>query len=169
MYVIVFIFLLVAVPRPAPARQAGGQEGVHESLRKALQLDNDITSKYVEAFYDLNDDGHLEAIVYLIGSYWCGSGGCTMLVLSENGQSWKIISKVAATKLPIQVMDERLHEWHSLAVQVSGGGIVKSYVSKLQFDGQSYPSNPTVLPAIQVAQPCCKKLIDSIEGAKPLH
>jgi hypothetical protein len=171
--VIVLVLLLLAVPDRAPAQQAMGPEVTSPAdvkLREALQsLDTDSTTRYVEAFYDLNDDGHLEAIVYLIGDYWCGSGGCTMLVLSENGQSWKVVSTVKVTRLPIWVLDEKLNGWHSLAVQVSGGGIVKSYLSKLQFDGQSYPNNPTVPPAIQVTQPSGKVLIGSAASAKPLH
>jgi hypothetical protein len=52
------------------------------SLKAFLQtLDHDKQTRYIAAFRDLNDDGTPEAIVYLIGKRWCGSGGCNTLVL----------------------------------------------------------------------------------------
>src|SRR5215831_7425464 len=65
-----------------------------ESIRKLLQSRNDDkTTQYVAAFPDLNGDGKPEAIVYLIGKSWCGSGGCNLFILQKNGASWKVVTK----------------------------------------------------------------------------
>ncbi len=40
------------------------------------------------ALTDLNADGQADAIVLLLGSSWCGSGGCNMLVFRGTGSRW---------------------------------------------------------------------------------
>ncbi len=63
---------------------ADTQQPAGESLKQFLQSwSNDKTTRYVAAFRDLNSDGVHEAIVYLVGSSWCGSGGCNTLVLAQ--------------------------------------------------------------------------------------
>jgi hypothetical protein len=37
--------------------------------------------------------------------------------------------------------------WRNLAVFVAGGGIMPGYFAELQFDGKSYPENPSIGPA----------------------
>jgi hypothetical protein len=66
----------------APAAEA------KESLKGFLKtLDNDRATRYVLAFRDLDTDGTPEAIVYLVGKKWCGSGGCNTLILALDGSS----------------------------------------------------------------------------------
>src|SRR5262245_59701953 len=50
------------------------------------------TTRYAAAFVHLDDDGKEEAIIYLIGPRWCGSGGCSLLILKPNGSSFKVIT-----------------------------------------------------------------------------
>ena len=38
------------------------------------------------------------------------------------------------------------HGWRNLIVSVSGGGI-KAHDAELEYNGKSYPTNPTVAPA----------------------
>src|ERR1041385_8331670 len=45
--------------------------------------DYDKTTRYFAAFVDLNGDGKPEAVVYLSGRLWCGSGGCHTLILER--------------------------------------------------------------------------------------
>jgi uncharacterized protein YecT (DUF1311 family) len=121
---------------------------LEESLKSFLRaFDDDRTTRYVAAFPDLNGDGVPEAIVYLVSNGWCGSGGCNMLVLQRDGDSWKIVANVSVPQPPIRVLPGTAHSWHSIGVWVQGGGIQPGYEVELPFDGASYPRNPTVLPA----------------------
>jgi hypothetical protein len=100
----------------------------------------------MNAFVDLNNDGIQEAIVYVLGD-WCGSGGCTTFILERQDASYRVVSKITITQLPIRVLVNRSHGWRSIGVGVQGGGIQPGYEAELRFDGKSYPTNPSVAPA----------------------
>lgn len=104
-------------------------------------------TQYSVAFVDLNRDGKQEAIVYLSGRGWCGTGGCRALILTPYGTSYKVLTQTTITGLPIRVLNSETNGWHDLSVVVSGGGVEPGYEAILAFDGKSYPSNPSVLPA----------------------
>ena len=94
-HVVVFTVCLLLVAQ-ATAQVPSGME---ESLKKFLQnydgnpaSADERTTRYSAAFVDLNDDGTSEALVYLSGPEWCGSGGCSLLILRPDGQSWKVIT-----------------------------------------------------------------------------
>src|SRR5438132_11504434 len=61
----------------------------------------DRTTRYNSALVDLRDDGAPEFIVYLTGRSWCGSGGCTMLILRPEGQSYNVLTKITIVRPPI--------------------------------------------------------------------
>ena len=124
-----------------------------ESLKKFLQKyeskvgsPEQKSTRYAVASVDLKDDGRQQVIVYLLGPLWCGSGGCSALVLAPNGSSFKVVTRTTVTQLPILVLPEKTNGWHDLAVGVSGGGI-PAHAARLRFNGKKYPSNPTVPPA----------------------
>lgn len=118
------------------------------SLKQFLQtLDKDKTTRYISAFRDLNSDGTPEAIVHLMGSKWCGSGGCNTLILARDHNSWKIITKMTITRPPIYVLPNKSKGWRSIGVWIGGGGIHPGHQVELRFDGKTYPRNPTVAPA----------------------
>jgi len=141
-----------------------------ESIRKLLQSRNDDkTTQYVAAFPDLNGDGKPEAIVYLIGKSWCGSGGCNLFILQKNGASWKVVTKMTITNPPIRIIDTKMNGWHNLGVWVQGGGIQPGYEAELRFNGKTYPKNPSVPPARRAAGNLRGEvLIGSIKNPKPL-
>jgi hypothetical protein len=103
---------------------------------------DDKTTRYFAAFADLRDDGTHEVIVYLSNGGWCGSGGCTTLILAPKDSCYKVVSKILVTRPPISVLATKSHGWHDLAVRVQGGGDVRAYEAKLSFDGKSYPISP---------------------------
>ena len=135
----------------ATAQSTSGSE---ESLKKFLQKFEgnstsgaEKTTHYAAAFVDLKGDGTHEAIVYLMGPNWCGSGGCTSLILAPAGSSYRIITKTTITRLPIRALSTKTNGWRDLAVSVGGGGIQPGYETRLRFNGKKYPSNPSVPPA----------------------
>lgn len=103
------------------------------------------------SFVDLNDDGKKEAIVYIMDKAWCGSGGCTTLVLAPRNASYAIITKIALTRPPIRVLGTKSKGWLDLSVVVGGGGTESAHDVRLSFDGKTYPRNPTMPPAQPVS------------------
>jgi hypothetical protein len=131
-----------------------------ESIHRSLPMDTSLRQflqkwdhgesremRYIAAFRDLNGDGMPEAIVYVKGNDWCGSGGCTTLILTQDGDSWRIISQITLTRPPIIVLGSTSHGWSDIGMRVQGGGIRRGYEAELRFNGKTYPSNPSVFPA----------------------
>ena len=102
---------------------------------------------YVGALQDLSLSGLPEAVVLLTGSTWCGTGGCTLLVLQRYSNRWHLISKTLAVHPPIRVLPERKHGWSSLSVTAAGGGVYPAYTAVLSFNGTAYPISPSKSPA----------------------
>ena len=117
------------------------------------------TSSYKRADADLNGDRRAEALLYVTDPDYCGSGGCTLTVLSPNGSSYRVVLRSTVTQLPIRVLPTSTRGWRDLGVTVSGGGITRPYVASLRFNGNRYPGNPAVPPAIPLKQPSGKILI----------
>lgn len=107
----------------------------------------DKATHYSFAFVDLKDDGTQEAIVYLTGDGWCGSGGCTTLILAPSDSSYRVVTKITISRPPIRILASKSNGWHDISVRVQGGGIVQAYEARLPFNGKTYPSNPSTLPA----------------------
>jgi hypothetical protein len=119
-------------------------------------------TSYFSGFVDLNGDGKPEVIVYLKGSSWCGSGGCTTLILTPKGLSYKLVTKVTITRLPIRVLTSKSNGWHDLSVRVQGGGVSHAYEAKLSFNGITYPSNPSRPPARRLGKKAAGKEVVSL-------
>ena len=146
-------------PAPAPA-EASAQAVLEASLQQFLSAWDKESTSHMIAFEDLNEDGKLEAIVYLTEG-WCGSGGCNTLILKQDGSSWKIVTNMTIVNLPIRVLATRSHGWHSIGVWVQGGGIQPGYEAELIFNGKTYPTNPTVPPARKLkGKPTGKVVLD---------
>ena len=101
---------------------------------------------------DLNGDGIDEAIVYLTGNLWCGSGGCNTLILARDGAFWRTVTAMTITRPPIRVLANASSGWRKISVRVEGGGIQPGYEAELRFDGKTYPTNPSVAPARRLAR-----------------
>jgi hypothetical protein len=96
------------------------------------------TGRYVYGRADLNGDGRDEVLVYLLGSIFCGSGGCTLLLLSPDDQGgYTLVDEFPITRTPVTVAPARTNGWHDLIRLESGGGAQPSYV-RHAFDGAHY-------------------------------
>jgi hypothetical protein len=128
----------------------------NRSLRAFLRtFDANLKDHFIASFADLNGDGRPEAIVYL-RSNWCGSGGCTMLILEQGRDSSRLLTEVSITRPPIRLLRTKSNGWRDIGVWVQGGGIQQGYEAELRFDGKTYPSNPSMPPA--------RPLRDRVEG-----
>jgi hypothetical protein len=97
--------------------------------------------KFIFFEYDLNEDGKKEIFVGLTGTYFCGSGGCTQLILDVQGN---VISTFSVSGYPVIIDNNKTNGWKDLFIY-SGS---KNRIVK--FDGKTYPSNPSVLPELKL-------------------
>jgi hypothetical protein len=125
---------------------AGSVKQFLQNYTRVANLPDDKTTQYFDAFVDLNGDGKDEVLVYLVGPVWCGSGGCTALVLGAEDSTFRIVTKITVARRPIRVLTETSNGWHSLSVSIGGGGR-SGYEAVLGFNGKTYPTNPTAPPA----------------------
>jgi hypothetical protein len=102
------------------------------------------------AWKDLNGDGKPEALVYVSGRAWCGSGGCRLFVCEQVSDNFRIRAETTITRLPVAVLAHRSNGWRDIVVTVAGGGIIPGYRAVLPFDGKRYAPNPSVPPAYRV-------------------
>jgi hypothetical protein len=114
-------------------------------------------ARYAVGFVDLNGDGIDEAIVYLMGRDWCGTGGCQTLVLTRSGDSYRSAGRILATRPPIRALGEKAHGWRTLTALVRGGVVPDEFGAKLPFDGNSYP--------VSAAPAYAARLLGNVEGA----
>lgn len=94
------------------------------------------------AWADLEGDGREEALVYVTGDGWCGSGGCKLMVLEPQGAGFKVRANTTITWLPIGLLATRGHGWRDITVTYAGGGVDPGYVAVLRFNGTRYPEDP---------------------------
>ncbi len=85
---------------------------------------------------DLNGDGVNEIFVYLNSPSFCGSGGCTFLLLDNN---LNLITRFTVTRAPILVSKETKNNWRKLYL-LSDGYREMIYDTKTK----SYPENPSL-------------------------
>lgn len=99
------------------------------------------------AFVDLNGDDIKDALVLLQGPYWCGTGGCTLLVFKGGKDSFNFVSRSTLVRGPLLVSDHQTKGWRDLVLEVSGGGLAPKKVV-LRFNGHKYPLKSSAQKAL---------------------
>ena len=125
----------------------GQQAAAVEAQLLTLYGDLGGEMRYFDAPTDLNGDGQAEIVVYAYGPMLCGTGGCDTVVFTPDASGYRVVTSISVSRPPIQVSSRSTNGWRNLLVHVSGGGIVEDHDAELEFDGTTYPSNPTVPPA----------------------
>jgi hypothetical protein len=115
----------------------------------------DPTKTYLSGKADLNNDGKIETFVFVFGRYFCGSGGCSGYLFSDEG---KIISEFMVTRTPILVAESSTKGWQDLVVWSDGA------LRRLQHDGSTYPLNPSVAPKVDI-EPLKEAAIKKIKAS----
>ncbi len=84
-------------------------------------------------------------VAYLQGSTWCGSGGCTLLILRPSGSLYEVISKVLAVHTPILELRKTTNGLPEFGVWAQGGGIEVGYEAILSANRNGkYPLSATM-------------------------
>lgn len=133
--------------------QGTTDEAIASRIKRYLTTDylkNDIKfmskrdRKFQFQTVDLNNDGQQELFINFITPYFCGSGGCTLLLLDND---WKTITRFTVTTTPIMIEPNKEQKWAVLMVK--DNGIWKD----LLYKNGKYPSNPSLLPTSKVDAP----------------
>lgn len=104
--------------------------------------------RYVYGLVDLNGDGKDEVLVYTLGSFFCGTGGCSLLLFTEGTDGYTLVNNFPISRLPVIVLDEKTNGWNNIAKLESGGGAPATYVT-YTYDGKKYVESGRV-PADEV-------------------
>ena len=137
-------------PRPNPALES--------ALRGALfpergDCEAVPTHRYTWDRVDLNGDGTPEVVAQVLGPMLCGTGGCPLLIFREPSPGrLELITRMSLFKDPLIVAARPHNGWSELITRVrvdAGTG----YYAELQYDGRTYPTNPSVAPAIPLRRP----------------
>ena len=168
------LILSLALAPAFASRASGSQDdaSVRAWLRDRLGPPPSVSEfngppRYTLAWADLNGDGQPEAIIYVSGPGWCGSGGCGMYILQKRGSGFRLRADTSITRTPIAVLTTRTHGWRDVSVLVVGGGILPGYRAKLQFDGWKYMSNPSMAYAVK-GRPPQHTVIPSSDDSRPV-
>ena len=100
-------------------------------------------TNYKSVEIDLDGDNKKDALVLLQGMYWCGTGGCSMVVFQGTETGFRFVDQIPLVREPVLVSETRTQGWRDIIVRVSGGGI-KAKDVLLRFSGSTYPSNPSM-------------------------
>ena len=126
-----------------------GQDEAAEYAGLRVSLRNYISGRWGPSFpetryratlVDLNGDGRREAVVLVNGPGWCGSGGCSLWVLTPRGRSWRMVTQATVMNPPIRVLPSRSHGWSELSAMVHDGA-GPGYEVRLSVNGRL---NPTI-------------------------
>lgn len=123
------------------------EELVRTTLNKLYKDDlskegvvDDYSKKFIFFEYDLNGDSAKEILVGLTGPYFCGSGGCTILLLDNKGG---LITRFTVTEYPVVIASTTTNGWKDLILNSNRNNRLAKY------NGKTYPSNPSVLPVFK--------------------
>jgi heat shock protein HslJ len=95
------------------------------------------TARYALGRVDLNGDGREEVFVYPMGSVFCGTGGCTLMLFTSTAEGYRLVKAVPTSRPPVVVLDRRSQGWHDFVRLQSGGGAPSAYV-RHRYDGSRY-------------------------------
>lgn len=90
---------------------------------------------------DLNNDQKKETFVNLYTPYFCGTGGCTVLLLDNN---LKLMNRFTVTETPLYIDPAFENNWKVIYVKSKGQW------KSLTYTKGKYPNNPSVLKNSEV-------------------
>jgi len=107
----------------------------------AADLGEGMRAEVAAGLADLDGDGVNEALVYVMGSSWCGTGGCTLWVMRKADEGYEEVAMVTSTTPPIGVLETGTNGWRDLFVTAVDAG--EPGTRRMRFDGVAYLRSPT--------------------------
>jgi heat shock protein HslJ len=93
--------------------------------------------RYIYSRVDLDNDGDNEVFVYLLGSIFCGTGGCNLQLYTRDADGYALVNEFPITRTPVIVTSQMTHGWKDIWRYRSGGGRPANYIAD-RFDGTRY-------------------------------
>lgn len=109
-------------------------------LKKELDQLTEYDRRFQMFLVDLNGDGKDEYFVRFMSPYFCGTGGCTFLLLDRYSE---IITQFSVMDAPLYITKNKSKGWYNIYLYNNG-----SY-RELKFNGKKYPSNPSTATKIK--------------------
>ncbi len=119
---------------------------IEAAIRSTSELGFRDRVRYLSAQASINSSDTLR-LVYLFGGKFCGSGGCTMLVLQETAQGYRVLSRITTMQETVVVSNQKNNGYPDLIAYTSNGTSRPAY-RLLRFNGTSYPTSPSVEPIL---------------------
>ena len=104
---------------------------------RAIVGPDGIQARYVYSRFDLDGDGSEEILVYMLGSIFCGSGGCDLLLLKATESGYVLVNSFPISRTPVIASNAQTQGWNDLFRPESGGGAAASFV-RHAFNGETY-------------------------------
>jgi heat shock protein HslJ len=115
----------VLAAHPGFTRKVAAGDGASEQVR------------YIHGRADLNADGREEVFVFVMGSIFCGTGGCSLMLFSEDQGRYTLVKEFPESLPPVIVSPQRTLGWNDLIRIESGRGSAPLHV-RHRYDGKTY-------------------------------
>ena len=90
-----------------PATDAAMKAVLQTTIADYVKQQNaplDTNHRYFADTIDLNGDGIQDGVVVFSSSYWCGTGGCTMLIFEgQQDKTFRLVSETTLVRPPVTV------------------------------------------------------------------
>ncbi len=93
--------------------------------------------RYLVRRADLDGDGRAEQLALVVGSYACGSRGCTLMIFQEGREALELVAESGLFQSPLYRLGGRHGGWSDLGMAGSRDGVASGWL-ELEFDGQTY-------------------------------
>lgn len=125
---------------------------LEDDLKDDIPIMSPTDRKYQFEEVDLNGDSKNEIFIQLTSPYFCGTGGCTYVLLSSD---YQLITKFSVTRPPIFVEKKMVNGWKTLLLKSEG------QFKELVFnpDTNSYPDNPSVVEDAPFEAPSASAIV----------
>ena len=109
---------------PVPPRVIDPDDDILRKNVKAFLVANKApaASRYKVVRFDLDEDGRRDALVLFETpfGYWCGTHGCTMLVMKAHNDRFSMVNSIQPVREPLYISEIESNGWKDIVVRVSG-------------------------------------------------
>ena len=99
--------------------------------------------RYVASRFDLDGDGRPERLALVLGSFACGSRGCSLFIFRQGSSGLEPVAENGLFQTPLRLGAGRSAGWWDLRLSGTDAG-VPAGVMDLRFDGLTYRESPGV-------------------------
>ncbi|THD65859.1 hypothetical protein E7Z59_14865 [Robertkochia marina] len=117
---------------------------LQELFSKELEIMTSDDRSFRMYALNMDQDTHEEVFVLFSSPYFCGSAGCNLLLLDDD---LRVITRFTVTRPPISIEPTYTNDWRDISIYSEDSW------RAMTFNGQSYPSNPSVAPILASGSP----------------